>query len=1069
MNCHAAPAPLIFLTDSVVDDSALVTPVGTTFAGPMNGTAFQNDILVNHNGWQYTAWYNTVGSDQSVWLGRRSIRGPISGSWETFDTGSDQLNGDESVWDTHNTISLGISKADGILHLSWDHHGNTLRYRRSQAGLATVADQVWNASQIMAEQNWITSPGSAITGLTYPMFINTPENTLLFNYRTGGSNNGSNWLALWQTSSANYASPILVTIKDGTYSGVSNNGGTFSSTSRNAYANGFDFDKDGKLHYTWTWRESVVASNHDLCYAYSPDRGIKWYNNAGILIADTSQGQRIRVDTPGTVVVPLDCRQQLINQQTQCVDEQGRVHVMVYHRRQEAGFEWTLGDAPFSGEDTAYHHYFRDPVTGVWTGTRLPVTHPVGSRPDVETKSNGDIYTVYRSGQQLIVAAATAAANYSDWTILTTMGTNFGGEPRLDHDRLRRSGVLSIFISEDAPSSSTPTPVPLHVLDFATGPVFEAHAGQDQRVVDIDGNGMQEISLSGEVGATAGGAVSSQRWLHQGNVLASQAAHTISLPVGTHVLVYEATSNEGVVSTDSTVVTVVAPSVRLPLISATASTHDGNLPQNTLDGNATTRWSAFGDGAFITWELSHIVRVRSIALAFYQGNARIATFDIITSVDGVNWIPALMRSTSSGTSLERETFDIPDTPARFIRFVGHGNSLNLWNSLTEVAFDMAPPKPYAPDPATLHLWHFDEPNAPFVNAAQPSHSLAGQHNGALALQPAASGFGAAVNFNTGSGTERGIITYASALSSLVTPETPQSFAYHGPEGAFTIEALVRFDTHPAGWTSAGQIVTMEGDGSGLQDRVFQFRVTSANGLAVLQFNKLSIATETLTVPLPTEGIHAVTTDGWFHVAITYNGKAGVTNNTRFYWTRLDSGMAVANQVGTGTLSSNFSFSTMQGDFSIGNEARSSGGSSEVFVGSLDEVRISSIARSPSAFLFSHDADQDQLTDSWEMEHFGNLSQGALDDVDGDGTNNHAEFLLQLDPTDGKSGFSAEMRRINQNVSLVWPSAPGLRFRVERTTDLSGVWSDLGTTDDGTFTDTNPPASRAFYRVRLLSP
>lgn len=1069
MSAIAAPAPLVLLSDSIVDDKALVTPVGTAFAGPMNGTAFQNDILLNHNGWQYTAWYDTVGTDQNVWLARRRILGTASGAWEKFDTGSDQLNGDESVWDTHNTISLGISKVDGILHMSWDHHGNTLRYRRSQPGLATYSDQVWNSSQILAEQNGVTAAGSTITGVTYPMFINTPENALLFNYRTGGSNNGSNWLASWQPSSLNHATPILVTIKDGSYSGLSNNGGTFTSTSRNAYANGFDFSSDGKLHYTWTWRESVVASNHDLCYAYSPDRGIKWYNNAGTLIADTSLGQRIRVDTPGIVVVPLDCRQQLINQQTQCVDDQGRVHMLVYHRRQETGYEWTQGDAPFSGEDTAYHHYVRNPATGVWTGTRLPVTFPVGSRADVETKSNGDIYTTYRSGKQLVIAAATAAANYTDWTILTTVGANFGGEPRLDHDRLRKSGVLSVFVSEDAPASSTPTPVPLHVIDFSTGPVFEAFAGQDQRVIDMDGSGTEEISLTGETAFSAGVSVQLHRWLFQGLVIGQLPALTTTLPVGTHTLTYEATTSDGSVSSDNVVVTVVALSVKLPIINATASSHDGNVPQNTIDGNAATRWSALGDGEFITWEFSHITKVRSIALAFYLGNARRATFDVQTSLDGITWNQVLTRAMSSGTTLEKETFDIPDTPARLIRYIGHGNSVSLWNSLTEATFDFAPPQPYQVDSETLHLWHLDESAVPFANAAQPVHALTGQHNGALASQTAAGDFGANVNFNTGTGTNRGIITYAPTLSSLVSAETPNTFAYHGPDGAFTIEALVRFDVHPSTWTSGGQIVCMEGDGSLLEDRVFQFRIIAASGIPVLQFTKLAGATETLSVPLPTEGIHLAEINAWFHVAVTYNGRAGEADNTRFYWTRLDSGMATANQIGTGTLSAEFFYPTMQGDFSIGNEARSNGGSSEVFLGSIDEVRISSIARQPAGFLFAHDADQDQIMDSWEMTHFGNLTHAALDDFDGDGTNNLTEYRLQLIPTNAKSQFRADMRKSGNQTSLTWPTAAGCRFRIERSQDLMGTWSDLGITTDGSFSDTNPPPSRAFYRVRLLSP
>jgi hypothetical protein len=160
---------------------------------------------------------------------------------------------------------------------------------------------------------------------------------------------------------------------------------------------------------------------------------------------------------------------------------------------------------------------------------------------------------------------------------------------------------------------------------------------------------------------------------------------------------------------------------------------------------------------------------------------------------------------------------------------------------------------------------------------------------------------------------------------------------------------------------------------------------------------------------------------------------------------------------------------MQGDFSIGNEARSTGGSSEVFLGSIDEVRISSIARSPSAFVFSHDADQDQLTDAWEMTHFGHLAQRAEDDYDADGTSNLVESLLQLHPASGRSMFRAEMKRTGNNLSLNWQSAPGVRFRVERSTNLSGTWNDLGIMEGGTFTDANPPAGKAFYRIRLLRP
>lgn len=1068
MASEAAPPAVSLLSDSIVDDKALVTPDGAQFGGAMNGMSFQNDILVSHNGWQYAAWYDTVGTDQSVWLGRRAILGPTSGTWEKFDTGSNLVNADErNEWDVHNNISLGISKADGTLHFSWDHHVNNLRYRRSLPGLASYADSAWNSSRILPEQNWLTAPGSVLK-ITYPVFVSTPEDTLLFNYRTDGSSNGSNWLATYQPGSENYAAPILVTVKDGTYTGLSNNGGSFTSTSRNAYANGFDFDSDGRLHYTWTWRESVVASNHDICYAYSPDRGVKWYNNAGTLIADTSLGQRIRVDTPGIVVVPLDGRQQLINAQAQCVDDFGRVHVLSYHRRQEAGFEWTLGDGAFSGPDTAYYHYFRSPITRTWTRNRLPVTYPVGSRPDLETLPNGDIYTVFQTGGKLVVAGATVAGSYKDWTILRVYGSNFLGEPRIDHARLRKSGVLSVFISEDAPSSSEPSAVPLHVIDFATGSVFEAHAGQDQRVTDEDDNGFHEVSLSGSVGASSGVAIQSRRWLYQGNVVSTLADLTVHLPVGSHTLTYEATSAGGIVSSDNVVVTVL-PGVSVPFVTATASSNDGNPPENTLDGNLGTRWSALGSGEFITWEFARTQLVRSVSIAFLDGNLRTFSFDLLASTDGLTWIPVLNRGNSSGTSTALETFDIPLTSARFIRYRGYGNSQNSWNSLTEVDFGLASPQAYIPDVHTLQLWHLDENGPPFANAADLAYPLSGLHNGALASRPARPGFGSSVNFNTGTGTNRGILTYAPALSASVAAETPSTFRYHGSDGAFTIDALVRFDSLPGGWDSEGQIVAMDGDGAFGQDRVFQFRISPSGGSPALQFVKIGDLIETLTAPLPLSGKHTVNTTDWFHVAVAYNGDAGSPNNTRFYWTRVTPGVDRANQLGTGTLAAEFDHTTMQGDFSIGNDARDTGGSSGEFIGSIDEVRISAIARTADDFLFSDDRDKDSLPDVWEAHHFGDSAQGPAADFDHDGTTNRTEFLLGLDPADGSSAFHASIHLAGASPTLTWPTAPGLSFRVERSTTLTGAWTDLGIVQAGTWTDPSPPPGRAFYRIVLLDP
>jgi hypothetical protein len=115
-----------------------------------------------------------------------------------------------------------------------------------------------------------------------------------------------------------------------------------------------------------------------------------------------------------------------------------------------------------------------------------------------------------------------------------------------------------------------------------------------------------------------------------------------------------------------------------------------NFPANTLDGNLNSRWSAFGDGEWITYDLGRAELVQSVAIAFYLGNARTSTFDVQLSSDNVSWQTVFTNAVSSGTTLNLETFDFADFPARYVRLVGHGNSQSLWNSYTEVTIQSSP-------------------------------------------------------------------------------------------------------------------------------------------------------------------------------------------------------------------------------------------------------------------------------------------------------------------------------------------------------------------------------------------
>jgi hypothetical protein len=115
-----------------------------------------------------------------------------------------------------------------------------------------------------------------------------------------------------------------------------------------------------------------------------------------------------------------------------------------------------------------------------------------------------------------------------------------------------------------------------------------------------------------------------------------------------------------------------------------ASGDDGNVAANVLDNDLNTRWSASGDGQWIQFCLGDTLSVTGVQIAFYSGNTRTSSFDVLTGNDGINWTTTSAGRVSSGTSLALETFSFTAVNAKYVRILGHGNSVNLWNSYTEV-------------------------------------------------------------------------------------------------------------------------------------------------------------------------------------------------------------------------------------------------------------------------------------------------------------------------------------------------------------------------------------------------
>lgn len=124
--------------------------------------------------------------------------------------------------------------------------------------------------------------------------------------------------------------------------------------------------------------------------------------------------------------------------------------------------------------------------------------------------------------------------------------------------------------------------------------------------------------------------------------------------------------------------------ITVPASAVSASADDGNVPGNTVDGDLNTRWSASGDGQWIQFDLGSNKKVAYIKIAFLNGTGRTSTFDIQTSTNNTSFT-TVQANVTSALADGLQTFDFPDVdPARYVRIVGHGNSLNAWNSYTEV-------------------------------------------------------------------------------------------------------------------------------------------------------------------------------------------------------------------------------------------------------------------------------------------------------------------------------------------------------------------------------------------------
>ncbi len=117
-------------------------------------------------------------------------------------------------------------------------------------------------------------------------------------------------------------------------------------------------------------------------------------------------------------------------------------------------------------------------------------------------------------------------------------------------------------------------------------------------------------------------------------------------------------------------------------VTASDEPQEENPKDAAIDGDLSTRWSAEGD-QWLQLDLGEVKTVGYAELAFANGDARTASFDLLVSADGENW-KKVYSGESSGKTLQMEAYPLKNEQARYVRVLGHGNSSNRWNSITEV-------------------------------------------------------------------------------------------------------------------------------------------------------------------------------------------------------------------------------------------------------------------------------------------------------------------------------------------------------------------------------------------------
>ncbi|MDH6311362.1 hypothetical protein M2137_000112 [Parabacteroides sp. PFB2-10] len=370
----------------------------------VNTAVFRKNSLASFQDTQFIAFYNQEGY---MVLGKRQLG---EKEWKL-----QQSPYKGNVSDAHNVISIMVD-GDGFLHVSWDHHGNELRYAKGVAPYSIA----------LGEKQPMT--GETEENVTYPEFFRMPDGGLFFMYRDGSSGRGNLVMNRYSTETKKWTR-VQNNLIDG-------------ENKRNAYWQAC-VDPKGVIHVSWVWRESwLVETNHDLCYAKSTDGGKTWL---------TSQNEPytlpIRQEN-AEVVCPIPQESELINQTSMTTDENGYPYIATYWREQNSAVPQYHVVYQYEGKWQALNLGFRTtPFTLKGGGTKkIPISRP---QLIVGKGERASLYLIFRDEERAskVSLATCRQIEKNEWQLTDLSAFSVDSwEPSFDTTLWQEEGKCHLFV-----------------------------------------------------------------------------------------------------------------------------------------------------------------------------------------------------------------------------------------------------------------------------------------------------------------------------------------------------------------------------------------------------------------------------------------------------------------------------------------------------------------------------------------------------------------------------------------------------------------------------------------------